>query len=138
MEQNVRKSARFATMHEHPATELGRNFHPECFHGAVTSIFCLQDRKNRTRKQSALSEKYSNRAKKSIISEITETTIFEGSKNSEIQILGCFLLYFHQNRTRERATSRISANFFFQDIRKFRGVRKKWCRFQEKLFSCVF
>lgn len=56
---------------------------------------------------------------------ITETTIFEGSKYSEIPILGCFLLYFHQNRTRERATSWISANFFFQDTTKSWGVRKK-------------
>ena len=49
-----------------------------------------------------------------------------------------FSRLFHQNRNRERATSRNSANFFFQDIRKSQGVRKKQCRFSEKLFSCVF
>ena len=27
---------------------------------------------------------------------------------------------------------------FFPGIRKFRDTRKKWCRFQEKLFSSVF
>ena len=58
-------------------------------------------------------------------SEGTETTIFEGTKNSEIPIFAYFFLYFYQNRTRERATFRISANFFFRDIRKSRGVRKK-------------
>ena len=68
----------------------------------------------------------------------TETTIFEGSKNSEIRILGCFLLYFHQNRTRERATSRISANFFFRDITKFRSVRKNDMGFRKNLFHAYF
>ena len=36
----------------------------------------------------------------------TETTIFVHTKKSEIQILGYFLRYFHQNRTRERAKCR--------------------------------
>ena len=73
-----------------------------------------------------------------MLSQSTDTTIFEGTKNSEIRILGCFLLYFHQNRTRERATSRISANFFFQDIRKFRGVRKNGVGFRKNFFHAYF
>ena len=67
---HVRKSARFAAMHEHPAPELGRNFYPESFHGANAAIIFLWNRNNKTLKQSELSQKCSNRAKKSIFTEI--------------------------------------------------------------------
>ena len=70
--------------------------------------------------------------------EVTETTIFEGSKNSEIQILGCFLLYFHQNRTRERATSRISANFFSRILERFGASEKNGVGFRKNLFHAYF
>ena len=50
---------------------------------------------------------------------------FVGSKKMLSRNFHFFSRLFHQNRSRERATSRISANFFFRDIRKSQGVRKK-------------
>ena len=49
----------------------------------------------------------------------TETTNFVHTKNSEVQIFAYFLRYFHQNRTRERATCRNSAKFSFREVRTF-------------------
>ena len=68
---------------------------------------------------------------------ITETTIF-GSKNSEVRILGSFLLYFHQNRTRERATSRISVNFFSRTLDSFEASEKKGVGFRKNIFHACF
>ena len=68
----------------------------------------------------------------------TETTNFEGTKNSEIQIFAYFSRYSHQNRTRERATCRNSANFSFQEVSTLFWVRIKSRRFRETPIFCFF
>ena len=68
----------------------------------------------------------------------TETIIFEGTKNSEIQILAYFFLYFYQNRTRERATSRISANFFSGILENPGASEKNSVNFRKNIFHAYF
>ena len=68
----------------------------------------------------------------------TETTNFVHTKNSEVQIFAYFLRYFHQNRTRERATCRNSANFSFREVRTFFWVGIECRRFRETPIFCFF
>ena len=68
----------------------------------------------------------------------TETTIFVHTKNSEIQIFAYFFLYFYQNRTRERAKSRISANFFSGILQSFGASEKNSVDFQKNIFHAYF
>ena len=63
---------------------------------------------------------------------------FHFRSQPQFSILACFLLHFHQNRTRERATFRISANFFSGILESLGASEKNSVDFRKNIFHAYF